>query len=122
MPRGSPCLRARPMLPDSGSGRYGGADLDSGHRDSIPGCSRNEAIPLTIRLMCPLALRSFVVFVRCCAVFICATAFAFAQVPPSAAEHAAYTGLFAAAALGDAAAVTQLAKQGADVKARDGYG
>ena len=59
---------------------------------------------------------------RCCLVFACAMTFASAQVPPGAAERAAYTGLFAAAARGDAPAIAQLVKQGADVKARDGYG
>jgi ankyrin repeat protein len=45
-----------------------------------------------------------------------------AQVPPSAAEKSAYTGLFAAAAAGDAATVTRLAAGGAAVDARDGRG
>jgi ankyrin repeat protein len=44
-----------------------------------------------------------------------------AQVPPSASEIAAYKGLFAAAARGDAAEITRLATTGADVKARDGH-
>jgi ankyrin repeat protein len=74
-----------------------------------------EAIGLRIRDMCRLALRCFLVLA-------CAIAFASAQVPPSSAERAAYTGLFAAAARGDSAAITQLVKQGADVNARDGYG
>ena len=65
--------------------------------------------------MCPLALRSALVF-------SCAMTVACAQVPPGAGERAAYTGLFAAATRGDAATIGQLAKQGADVKARDGYG
>ncbi|MEP7330235.1 MAG: ankyrin repeat domain-containing protein [Betaproteobacteria bacterium] len=47
---------------------------------------------------------------------------AFAQVPPTPAEAAAYSGLFAAASRGDAAAIARLVTQGADVKARDGYG
>ena len=38
-----------------------------------------------------------------------------AQVPPTAAETAAYTGLFAAAARGDTAQIAQLLAQGADV-------
>ena len=45
-----------------------------------------------------------------------------AQVPPTAPERAAYTGLFAAASRGDLAAIEALAAQGADLKARDGYG
>ena len=44
-----------------------------------------------------------------------------AQVPPSAAEIAAYKGLFAAAARGDATAIALLIAQGADVKARDSH-
>ena len=48
--------------------------------------------------------------------------FATAQVPPTPAETAAYTGLFAAASRGDAAQIAGLVAQGADVKARDGYG
>ena len=47
---------------------------------------------------------------------------AHAQVAPSAAEAAGYTGLFAAAARGDAAEIAKLAAAGADVKARDGRG
>jgi ankyrin repeat protein len=45
-----------------------------------------------------------------------------AQVPPTAAQTAAYTGLFAAASRGDTAQIAQLLAQGADVKARDSYG
>jgi hypothetical protein len=44
-----------------------------------------------------------------------------AQVPPSAEERAAYTGLFAAAARGDAAEITKLVAGGAAVDARDRY-
>jgi ankyrin repeat protein len=44
-----------------------------------------------------------------------------AQVPPSAAEIAAYSGLFAAAARGDASEISRLAAAGADVNARDGH-
>ena len=47
---------------------------------------------------------------------------AFAQVAPSATEIAAYTGLFAAAARGDAAEIGRLAASGADVNAREAYG
>jgi uncharacterized protein len=43
-----------------------------------------------------------------------------AQVAPSMAEQAGYTGLFAAAARGDAAEIARLATAGADVGARDG--
>ena len=45
-----------------------------------------------------------------------------AQVAPSATEIAAYTGLFAAAARGDAAEIGRLAASGADVNAREAYG
>jgi len=45
-----------------------------------------------------------------------------AQVPPSVSETAAYTGLFAAAARGDAAGIARLAAAGASVQARDGRG
>jgi hypothetical protein len=45
-----------------------------------------------------------------------------AQVPPSAAEIAAYAGLHAAAARGDAAGIARLAGSGADVNARDKHG
>ena len=45
-----------------------------------------------------------------------------AQVPPTPSETAAYTGLFAAAARGDAAQVARLVAQGGDVNARDAYG
>jgi len=47
---------------------------------------------------------------------------AYAQVAPGGAEIAAYTGLFAAAARGDAAEIGRLAASGADVNAREGYG
>ena len=47
---------------------------------------------------------------------------AFAQVPPTPSERAAYTGLLAAADKGDAAAIAQLAARGADVNARDPHG
>jgi ankyrin repeat protein len=42
-------------------------------------------------------------------------------VPPTAAEKAAYTGLFAAAARGDAAQIRTLAAKGGKVDARDAY-
>jgi ankyrin repeat protein len=45
-----------------------------------------------------------------------------AQMPPTAPERAAYTGLFAAADQGNAAEVTRLAVTGASVNARDGHG
>jgi ankyrin repeat protein len=45
-----------------------------------------------------------------------------AQVPPGAAERAAYRGLFAAADKGDATAIASLVAAGGDVKARDTHG
>ena len=45
-----------------------------------------------------------------------------AQVAPSPAERAAYTGLFAAAARGDAAEISRLAAAGADIRGKDGRG
>jgi hypothetical protein len=51
-----------------------------------------------------------------------APALVHAQAPPSAAQAAQYTGLHAAAHRGDAAAIEQLAAQGARLNARDGYG
>lgn len=48
--------------------------------------------------------------------------FAHAQVTPSPGELAAYSGVFAAAAKGDAPAIARLASQGADVNAKDGRG
>ncbi|MDP1568197.1 MAG: ankyrin repeat domain-containing protein [Polaromonas sp.] len=47
---------------------------------------------------------------------------ALAQVAPSAAEAAAYTGLHAAAQKGDTATITRLAAAGASLNARDGNG
>jgi ankyrin repeat protein len=49
-------------------------------------------------------------------------AVAAAQVPPSPRELAAYGGLHAAAARGDAGEITRLTAGGADPNARDGYG
>ncbi len=46
---------------------------------------------------------------------------AYAQVPPTAAELAAYTGLHAAAARGEAGEITRLAAGGADPNGRDRY-
>jgi ankyrin repeat protein len=45
-----------------------------------------------------------------------------AQVPPSTAEKAAYTGLFAAAASGNVPEIKALVAKGAKVDAKDGYG
>lgn len=46
---------------------------------------------------------------------------AHAQVPPASSELAAYTGLHAAAARGEAAEIARLVAGGADPNARDGY-
>lgn len=57
------------------------------------------------------------------ALFSCVLAApAFGQVAPGANEIATYTGVFAAAARGDAAEINRLAAGGADVNAREGYG
>ena len=53
---------------------------------------------------------------------LAAVAPAAAQVAPSTSERAGYTGLFAAAARGDATEIARLAAAGADVRARDGRG
>ena len=45
-----------------------------------------------------------------------------AQVPPAQRDLAAYAGLHAAAAKGDAAAIKQLAAGGGNLNARDGHG
>jgi ankyrin repeat protein len=50
-----------------------------------------------------------------------ATAPAAAQIPPSAAEYAAYTGLHAAAARGDAPEIVRLVAGGANPNSRDRY-
>ncbi len=55
------------------------------------------------------------------ALLACLTGTVNAQVPPSPAERAAYTGLLAAAAKGDAAAIRSLAAKGAQVDVRDGH-
>ncbi len=54
--------------------------------------------------------------------FLAFGAAVYAQVPPSAADTAAYTGLFAAAARGDATEVVRLAAAGANLRARDRRG
>jgi ankyrin repeat protein len=54
-------------------------------------------------------------------VLMTAAACADAQVPPSAAEKAAYTGLFAAAARGDAQEIKRLTEKGEKPDVRDGY-
>ena len=47
---------------------------------------------------------------------------AFAQVAPAASDRAAYTGLLAAAARGDAVEIARLAARGGSVDVRDAYG
>jgi ankyrin repeat protein len=58
----------------------------------------------------------------CALAALALSAIASAQVPPSPAETAAYRGLFAAAARGDAAAIPKLVAGGAGVDARDAHG
>ena len=57
----------------------------------------------------------------CCALALALLGPALAQVPPSATEERAYTGLFAAATKGDAAAITRAIAAGGSVSARDSY-
>jgi len=52
----------------------------------------------------------------------CWCSLSLAQVPPSASEKAAYQGLFAAAAQGDAAQIKALVAKGAKLDAKDGHG
>ena len=59
---------------------------------------------------------------RCLVLLFVAATCALAQVAPSSTERAAYTGLFAAAARGDAAEIARLAAAGADPRALDGHG
>jgi uncharacterized protein len=54
-------------------------------------------------------------------IFLALAAPASAQIAPSAAELAAYSGLHAAAAKGDAVKIERLVKSGAAIDARDGY-
>jgi ankyrin repeat protein len=54
--------------------------------------------------------------------FLAWSSLSVAQVPPTAAEKAAYAGLFAAAVKGDAAQIKQLAAKSAQVDAKDAYG
>jgi uncharacterized protein len=58
----------------------------------------------------------------CVAALLWPAADARAQVPPTQRDLAAYTGLHAAAAKGDAAAIRQLAAGGGNLNARDGHG
>jgi uncharacterized protein len=61
-------------------------------------------------------------FSSCALVLILVASGALAQVAPGAGEIAAYAGMFAAAASGDAAQINRLAADGADVNAREAYG
>ena len=65
----------------------------------------------------PESLMTFIV-----SLVLAATLSASAQVPPSVSDRAAYTGLFAAAQAGDAAAIRSQAAAGAKVDARDANG
>ena len=58
----------------------------------------------------------------CCGLALMAPAFATAQVAPSRAEIANYSGLHAAAHRGDVAKIAELIAKKADVNARDPYG
>jgi uncharacterized protein len=63
----------------------------------------------------------FARFLTVCAVSLFAVS-AQAQVPPGDAEYAAYTGLHAAAAKGDVAAIARLGADESRLNTRDGYG
>ena len=69
---------------------------------------------LNVRLSMLLAL--------CFAAVLTTVTSAPAQVAPTAAERAGYSGLFAAVMRGDATAIARLVAQGADVAARDAHG
>jgi ankyrin repeat protein len=60
--------------------------------------------------------------VLCLIVLLALTAHAAAQIPPSAAEIAAYRGLHAAAARGDAGEIEVLVRAGTTIDARDSHG
>ena len=67
-------------------------------------------------------MRPSTLLLPCLAAVIAVATVADAQVAPSASERAGYTGLFAAAARGDAALIARLVATGADVRARDDRG
>jgi ankyrin repeat protein len=66
--------------------------------------------------------RSFALAPLCLIVLIALTAPLAAQIPPSAAEIAAYRGLHAAAARGDAGEIERLVRAGTTIDARDSRG
>src|SRR5262245_4240899 len=66
--------------------------------------------------------RSFALVPLCLIVLLALTAPAAAQIPPSAAEIAAYRGLHAAAARGDAGEIERLVRAGTTIDARDSHG
>jgi ankyrin repeat protein len=69
----------------------------------------------------PLILKKLATAAAICIAAVTASS-AVAQVAPTAAEAAAYTGLHAAAQKGDSANITRLAAAGAALNARDGNG
>ncbi len=104
------------MLPDSGRGWYGESAVArrperNDLRDNRVFCA---VPPITVR---PANLISYGL-----AAFAVVATPADAQVAPSATERAAYAGLFAAAARGDAPEIARLAAAGANVRARDSNG
>jgi uncharacterized protein len=66
--------------------------------------------------------RSFSLVPLCLIVLLALTAPAAAQIPPSGAEIAAYRGLHAAAARGDASEIERLVRAGTTIDARDSHG
>jgi uncharacterized protein len=66
--------------------------------------------------------RSFALALLCLIVLLALAAPAAAQIPPSEAEIAAFRGLHAAAARGDAGEIERLARAGTTIDARDSHG
>ena len=104
------------MLPDCASRRNRGpVSLDEERIDPICGT-------IAHRSRRRFAMHLSALIALCLAAPLVAATSAQAQLAPSTAERAAYTGLFAAGARGDAAEIARLAAAGADPRARDGHG
>jgi len=76
-------------------------------------CTRPRVLPGGTRALCARLL---------VAIGVAACSASFAQVPPSAAEYAQYTGLFAAAARNDTTKIAKLLRAGEYAGMRDGHG
>jgi hypothetical protein len=70
-------------------------------------------------VMPPFSMRLIALCSNVLALLLANATLGYAQIAPSMTEQAAYTGLFAAASRGDAAAIARLSATGADVRARD---